>query len=69
MPVKRQGRFTIAKTDELREWLGKEAHMPAPAHVLPENAGEVISAAPGRIHLRPPPQASALIALAKLPAH
>ncbi len=34
MPVKRQGRYTVADTKELRQWLGKEAHMPAPAEVL-----------------------------------
>jgi hypothetical protein len=45
MPVKRQGRFTLANADELRQWLGKEAHMPAPAHVLTDQADEDISAA------------------------
>jgi hypothetical protein len=34
MPVKRDGRFIVAQTDQLRAWLGHEAHMPAPAYVL-----------------------------------
>ncbi len=34
MPVKRQGRYTVADPNELRQWLGKEAHMPAPAEVV-----------------------------------
>lgn len=34
MPVRREGKFTVADVDELRRWLGREAHMPAPAHVL-----------------------------------
>ena len=41
---RRQGRFTVANTEELRQWLGKEAHMPAPAHVLTDT-GDDISAA------------------------
>ena len=45
MPVKRQGRFTVADPEEIRKWLGKEAHMPAPAHVATKGAGEDISAA------------------------
>ena len=38
MPVKKEGRFTVADVDELRRWLGREAHMPAPAHVVTEDA-------------------------------
>jgi hypothetical protein len=38
MPVKRQGRFTVADADELRQWLGREAHMPGAAHVLTNDA-------------------------------
>jgi phage terminase Nu1 subunit (DNA packaging protein) len=34
MPVRREGRFTVADTDEIRRWLAQEAHMPAPAHVM-----------------------------------
>ena len=43
MPVRREGRFTVADTDEIRRWLGREAHMAAPAFVAP--AGEEIAAA------------------------
>lgn len=38
MPVKREGRFTVADPDEIRAWLGRESHMPAPAHVLTKGA-------------------------------
>ena len=38
MPVKRHGRFTVADADEIRQWLGREVHMPAPAHVLTNDA-------------------------------
>ncbi len=38
MPVERQGRFTVANVDALRQWLGREAHMPAPAHVMTRDA-------------------------------
>src|SRR4051812_13496610 len=34
MPARREGRFTVAETEDIRRWLGKEAHMPASAHVL-----------------------------------
>ena len=43
MPVRRQGRFTVADADEIRKWLGHEAHMPAPAHVL-TNESDVTAA-------------------------
>ena len=43
MPVRREGRFTVADANEVRQWLGREAHMPAPAHVL--TAGADVSAA------------------------
>src|SRR5437588_9461182 len=33
MPVRREGRFTVADVDEIRRWLAREAHMPAPAYV------------------------------------
>jgi hypothetical protein len=36
MLVRREGRYTVANTDELRRWLGREAHMPGPAYVLTE---------------------------------
>jgi hypothetical protein len=38
MPVKRQGRFTVADATEIRQWLGREAHMPGAAHVLTNDA-------------------------------
>jgi hypothetical protein len=34
MPVKREGRFTVADPAEVQAWLGKESHMPGPAHIL-----------------------------------
>jgi hypothetical protein len=33
MPVTRQGRYTVANREELSRWLGRESHMPAPAHI------------------------------------
>jgi hypothetical protein len=44
MPVKRQGRYMVADTGELRQWLGKEAYMPSAAHVVTDT-GDDISAA------------------------
>jgi phage terminase Nu1 subunit (DNA packaging protein) len=38
MPIKREGRFTTADPAELREWLGREAKMPAPAHIATNTA-------------------------------
>jgi NAD(P)-dependent dehydrogenase (short-subunit alcohol dehydrogenase family) len=38
MPVRREGRYTTADAAEIREWLGREAHMPAPAHVVTNDA-------------------------------
>jgi hypothetical protein len=34
MPVKREGRFTSADPTEVQAWLGKQSHMPKPAHIL-----------------------------------
>jgi len=34
MPVKRDGRFTVADPNELREWLGRESHMPGSAKIV-----------------------------------
>lgn len=34
MPVKREGRFTIAEPEELRRWVGRESHMPEAAHIV-----------------------------------
>jgi hypothetical protein len=44
MPVRREGRFTVANADEIRQWLGREAHMPGAAHVVTDT-GDDISAA------------------------
>src|SRR5260370_29596140 len=38
MPVRREGRFTVADADELRAWLGREAHMAGPAQILTDKA-------------------------------
>jgi phage terminase Nu1 subunit (DNA packaging protein) len=38
MPVRREGRFMVADADEIRRWLGREAHMPAPAYVATSDA-------------------------------
>jgi phage terminase Nu1 subunit (DNA packaging protein) len=34
MPVRREGRFTVADPAEVQTWLGKQSHMPGPAHIL-----------------------------------
>lgn len=34
MPVKREGRFAIADPAEVQAWLGRQSHMPKPAHIL-----------------------------------
>ena len=34
MPVRKEGRFTVAEPNQLREWLGREAHMPGPAQIV-----------------------------------
>jgi hypothetical protein len=34
MPVKREGRFTVADPAEVQAWLGRQSHMPKPAHIL-----------------------------------
>ncbi|HET9181009.1 MAG TPA: hypothetical protein VFP59_02660 [Candidatus Angelobacter sp.] len=38
MPLRREGRFTVADADELRHWLGRESEMPAPAHIAVNSA-------------------------------
>lgn len=38
MPVRREGHFTVADADELRAWLGREAHMAGPAQILTDKA-------------------------------
>ena len=37
MPVRKQGRFTVAYKAELQQWLGRESHMAAPAQVVGKN--------------------------------
>ncbi len=34
MPVRREGRFSVADPQELSAWLGREAHMRGPAQVM-----------------------------------
>ena len=34
MPVWREGRFTVADPEAISAWLGRESHMPKPAHVM-----------------------------------
>jgi hypothetical protein len=34
MPVRKEGRFTLAEPAELEAWLGRESHMAAPAKVV-----------------------------------
>lgn len=34
MPVRREGRFTVADPAEIQSWLGQQSHMPKPAHIL-----------------------------------
>jgi len=38
MPVRREGRYTIADREELSRWLGRESHMPAPAQIATNTA-------------------------------
>ena len=38
MPVKREGRFTVANPAEVQAWLGQQSHMPKPAHILTGDA-------------------------------
>jgi len=33
MPVKCEGRFTVADPAEVQAWLGQQSHMPKPAHI------------------------------------
>jgi hypothetical protein len=34
MPVRREGRSTVADREAISAWLGRESHMPKPAHVM-----------------------------------
>jgi hypothetical protein len=38
MPVRREGRFTVANRADLEKWIAKESGMPKPAHVLTGDA-------------------------------
>ena len=38
MPVRREGRFTVADREAVSAWLGRESHMPKPAHVMTGDA-------------------------------
>ncbi|MCU1331958.1 MAG: hypothetical protein JWM08_950 [Candidatus Angelobacter sp.] len=38
MPVRREGRFTVADREAVSAWLGRESHMSKPAHVMTEDA-------------------------------
>ncbi|HKD78592.1 MAG TPA: hypothetical protein VKH81_02805 [Candidatus Angelobacter sp.] len=38
MPVKRDGRFTVADPTEVQSWLGRQSHMPGPAHILTDDS-------------------------------
>jgi hypothetical protein len=38
MPVRREGRFTVADRSELEAWLGRESGMPKPARVMTGDA-------------------------------
>jgi hypothetical protein len=38
MPVSREGRSTVADREAVSAWLGRESHMPKPAHVMTEDA-------------------------------
>src|SRR5437660_9804707 len=48
MPVKREGRFTVADPAEVQAWLGQQSHMPKPAHIL---TGDADIAAAQRVDL------------------
>jgi hypothetical protein len=38
MPVRREGRFTVADREAISAWLGRESHMGKPAHVMTAEA-------------------------------
>ena len=38
MPVRREGRFTVADREAVSAWLRRESHMPKPAHVMTADA-------------------------------
>ena len=38
MPVRREGRFTVATPEELNRWLGREAGKKEPVHIATDNS-------------------------------
>lgn len=38
MPVRREGRFSLADREAVNAWMGRESHMPKPAYVMTEDA-------------------------------
>src|SRR5579859_1228811 len=38
MPVRREGRSVVAGREAISAWLGRESHMPKPAHVMTAEA-------------------------------
>ena len=38
MPVRREGPFTVADAADVQAWIGKQSHMPKPAHILTDQA-------------------------------
>ncbi|HEY7402037.1 MAG TPA: hypothetical protein VIB39_00820 [Candidatus Angelobacter sp.] len=38
MPVRREGRLTVADPAALQAWIGEQSHMPKPAHILTNDA-------------------------------
>ena len=36
--MRREGRSTVADREAVSAWLGRESHMPKPAHVMTEDA-------------------------------
>jgi hypothetical protein len=58
MPVKREGRFTVADPGEVQAWLGQQSHMPKPTHIL-TNESEHRYGSRG-VHLRCPAEEMSL---------
>ena len=38
MPVRREGRYTVATSEELNRWLGREAGKKEPVHIATDNS-------------------------------
>jgi hypothetical protein len=57
MPVRREGRLTVADRDELKAWLGRESHMAAPANIITDQS-DVASALKKSIAAVRPPRKS-----------